>query len=411
MCLFVGWVGLAPQASADTMTGGAAAAVPSPSGITLNPGNLAFVEDSFLDLSPRLYEINKVLIRYPGFKTITWAQKGISPLAALSFAPRTGDPKKTKFRILINEIVPPISVPFAIKGIPVLILDQLATFDVKTTVNIRGAIGGAISYRLHPRIGFGLSAGYRSASLDNNLRVQGETSDLATLTASVELVSVTAGVRFVAVPGRLALGIASMVFSSQSLKNSIKGDIVNAAGDIIEPTVSETTQSFKTLLVGSHLVITRNVSLRLDLLYTRANQNEQRFSLVDLENQYVESYDSVGLRVGTKIWTDQGNVVAFGYTYEPSSIGSGQRGPETETGFGIQDYVLVLAGIDELKPYHRIVGAVGRSFGFEKGIAHWNAMVGFAYQVATLGIDENGEQPGAFTQQKYFFPVQITYRF
>jgi hypothetical protein len=393
------------------MTGGAGAAVPSPSGIAINPGNLAFVEDSFLDISPRAYEVNKVLIRYPGFRTITWNQNGISPLAALSFAPRTGDPKKSKFRLLLNELVPPITVPFAIKGIPVLILDQLTTFDVKTNVNIRGAIGGALSYRINQKLGLGVLGNYRSASLDNTLRVQGESNDLATLTAAVELISVTVGVRFIAVPSRLALGLSSVIFASQALKSSVKGDIVNAAGAAIQPTKVATTQTLKSIVFGSHLILNPNVSLRLDLLYTRANPNEERFSLVDLENQRLEAYDSLSLRVGTKIWTQNASAVTLGYTYEPATVGSGQRGPDTETGFGVQDYVLILAGIEELRPYHRVVGAVGRSFGFENGFAHWNAMIGIAYQVATLGIDESGEQPGAFTQEKYFIPVQVTYRF
>jgi hypothetical protein len=400
-----------PAALCDTMTGGAAAAIPSPSGIALNPGNLAFVEDSFFDISPRIFEINKVSIRYPGFDTITSNQKGISPLAALSFAPRTGDEKKSNFRVLLNELVPPISVPFTLKGLPVLILDNLTTFDVKTTVNIRGAIGGAVSLRLGSRFGMGLSGNYRSAALENNLRVRGESADLATLSASVDLASVTVGMRFIAIPDRLALGLSTVAFASQKLENSIEGDIVNAAGNIVPPTALETTQILKSVLVGSHLIINPYVSVRLDFLYSRANPDEQRFSLVDLENQPLESYDSVSVRVGTKIWTSYSNVFSLGYTYEPASVGSGQRGPGTETGFGIQDYVLVLAGIDELKPYHRVVAGGGKSFGFEKGIAHWNAMVGIAYQIATLGIDEEGEQPGAFAQQKFFFPGQLTYRF
>jgi hypothetical protein len=160
-----------------------------------------------------------------------------------------------------------------------------------------------------------------------------------------------------------------------------------------------------------HMMATARLSLRLDIEYTVANAGERRFSIVDLEEQPLDAYDTLAVRFGSKLAISARDSLTAGYVYEPAGVGDGERGKGTKTGFGTIDYVPIFVGIEDLKPYQRIVAGFGRTFGRMKGYDRWSVAGGVALQEASRGVDENGELPGAYRQRKLIFPVQVTYRY
>lgn len=403
--------GFSTSARADFMAGDASAATLSPDGVRKNPANFAFVSNGYFDLSPRIFEVNSLFVRYPGFATVPKEIRGISPMSALSFAPFSVDPSKNRLGFVLSEVLPPIGIQLEFKKLPLVILDQLMFVDIKTKAQVRFGLGGAVAYRASERLGVGLSASFRSVSLQSSLRTPDDGAEIASIKTEVTQMSVTGGARFVAIPGRLAVGISSILVSMIQLKNSFDGGFTNVAGGAERAGSTPNILFGQSILVGMHLMATPRVSVRTDIQYSMANRSERRFSIVDLEEQPVDSYDTIGLRLGSKVSISAQNSLTGGYVYEPARVGPGERGPGTKTGFGTIDYIPVFVGLDDLRPYHRFVAGLARNFGRMKGFDRWTLAGGLAYQVSSLGIDENGELPGAYRQKKLIFPVQVTYRY
>lgn len=404
---------IAQQAQADYLAGDASAAALSPDGVRKNPANFAFISNGYFDMSPRLYEINSLFVRYPGFGTVPKETRGISPMSAMSFAPFSVDAAKSRLGFVLSEVLPPISVSLEVKRLPIIALDQLMFLNVKTKAQVRFGIGGAVAYRATERLGFGLSGGYRSISLHSSLRDIEDGDEIAALRSDLKMMNATIGVRYVAIPGRLAIGLSTIALSVMELKNSFEGGFADLAGDAGSSgaTPGANTQFGKTFLAGIHYLATARLSLRSDIQYTAANPDERRFSIVDFEEQPLDSYDTLAFRLGAKFSLSDRGVMNMGYVYEPAAVGSGERGKGSTTGFGTIDYVPIFVGLDDLKPYHRVVWGIAQSFERKRGYDRWTVAGGLAYQIASLGIDADGELPGAYRQRKILFPVQVTYRY
>lgn len=403
---------MSTSAYADFMAGDASAATLSPDGVRKNPANFAFISNGYFDLSPRLFEINTLHVRYPGFGTVPKETRGISPMSALSFAPFSVDPSKSRLGVVLSEVLPPIGIELEFKKLPLVILDQLMFVNIKTKAQVRFGLGGAIAYRASDRMGFGLSGSFRSIGLHSSLRTPEDGSEIAAIKTDVTQLTFTAGLRYIAVPGRLAFGVSSNLISLMELKNTFEGGFADfAGGGGGSGGGGANTQFGQSILAGMHLMATPRISLRTDVQYTMANRSERRFSIVDLEEQPVDSYDTVALRVGSKYSLSDRDSLTGGYVYEPARVGPGERGPGTTTGFGTIDYIPVFVGLDDLKPYHRVVAGFGRNFDRMRGYDRWTVAGGIAYQISSLGIDENGELPGAYRQKKILFPAQVTYRY
>lgn len=405
---------LCRQAQADYLAGDASAATLSPDGVRKNPANFAFISNGYFDMSPRIYEINSLFVRYPGFGTVPKETRGISPMSAMSFAPFSVDAAKSRLGFVLSEVLPPISVSLEVKRLPIMALDQLMFLNVKTKAQVRFGIGGAVAFRATDRLGFGLSAGFRSIGLHSSLRDIEDGAEIAALRSDLTMINATIGMRYVAIPGRLAVGLSTVALSVMELKNSFEGGFAELAGDAGNSSgapVGANAQFGKTFLAGIHYIATARLSLRSDIQYTAANPNEQRFSIVDFEEQPLDTYDTLAFRMGGKFAVSDSGSLTMGYVYEPAAIGAGERGKGTTTGFGTIDYIPIFVGLDDLKPYHRIVWGASHSFDRKKNYDRWTISGGLAYQLASRGVDENGELPGAYRQRKIVFPVQVTYRY
>lgn len=399
-------------ARADFLAGDASAATLSPDGVRKNPANFAFISNGYFDMSPRIYEVNSLFVRYPGFGTVPKETRGISPMSAMSFAPFSVDGAKSRLGFVLTEVLPPISLDFEVKRLPLIILDQLMFLNVKSKVQVRGGIGGAIAFRATDRLGLGVAGNYRNIGLHSSLQTPEDEAEVAAIQTDVTQVTFSGGLRYVAVPGRLAIGISSVLVSLFEVKNSFEGGFAEfAGGDTSENQAGASAQMGKSLLAGMHMMATARLSLRLDFEYTVANASERRFSIVDLEEQPLDAYDTLAVRFGSKLSISARDSLTAGYVYEPAGVGDGERGKDTKTGFGTIDYVPIFVGIEDLKPYQRIVAGFGRTFGRMKGYDRWSVAAGIALQEASRGIDENGELPGAYRQRKLIFPVQVTYRY
>jgi len=81
------------------------------------------------------------------------------------------------------------------------------------------------------------------------------------------------------------------------------------------------------------------------------------------------------------------------------------------------DLIMVYTGFVPLTPYWQVGGGVRIGFmpaASGHGERHYYKMlleVGLVYRQASLGIDADGEQPGAYLDKETSLPVGIVYKF
>jgi hypothetical protein len=220
------------------------------------------------------------------------------------------------------------------------------------------------------------------------------------------------------VPGRLAVGAAFGLDNMHSDRLAIESPLLDAAptaGEAApEDDGSETSlvNPLNSILVGAQLVAGR-MRLLGDVQYTRANKDQEAFSIVEFKKKRKDVYDTLAVRTGAIFaMTDTGDALV-GFRYEPASLGPGSRSGgdgDGAIGFGTQDVVMMFAGFETLTPYWQLGLGARLSFGRHKTYNAWSVASGLVYRRASLGIDENGEQPGAYLLEKTFVPVTVTYK-
>jgi hypothetical protein len=133
-------------------------------------------------------------------------------------------------------------------------------------------------------------------------------------------------------------------------------------------------------------------------------------------------YSTLAVRTGASVNIVEGSNLLAGFRYEPASLGPGSREDGGKSGYGTLELVKLFAGMDDLRPYWEAALGLERSFGKKRGAGRskspaaasfhpWTARLGLTYRRASLGIDEDGELPGAYLHTKVTIPAQLTYMF
>jgi hypothetical protein len=416
----------APRAArANPFLGGTAATHATSAGAAVNPANAAFVPRTEVSASPVLLHSDSLQVRYPGFEATSDTDTGLgSPLVKPTFIykvnPRLG---------IGGYALPPL--PFAVavekERIPVVVLDQLNFVDIKGAGRLGGAAEAVVGYRFNDVFGVGVHGSFQKVTFNAELLPSEGGDAVASLTGSQTTTELVAGVRWDVVPRRFVLGAAAGVVRQTAEKLDVESPLLDAGGG--DTGMGQTGSSgavvnpLDSFLVGMQLGLGDRLRLYTDLEYKRAASGGKSISLVDLKEKERDLYSTLAVRVGVSAALLETSRVHAGFRYEPASLGPGSRDEDGRGGFGSVELVKLFAGLEELRPYWEIALGVDRSFGKRKGRRHgkrvekaaayypWNAGIGLAYRRASLGIDEDGELPGAYLQTKVSVPAIVTYSF
>lgn len=417
---------LSPKVQADPLTGDAGVVDATPYAAAINPANAGFLDRTQLSYSPALFTSDSYLIRYPGFETTSHGQSGLQlPLAIPNFV------WKVNSRLGVGGIAAPpgLSLPINATRIPVVVLNTQSYVDIKGAAKINGYVSGLAGLRIG-RWGGGVSANYGSVDVDVKVTPTEGGDPLVTVVGSASVANLAAGVRYELVRNRLSIGAAFGLISMQNFAleyDSPLLDETSGGGDGVSKV--QVANPFDSILLGTQALVTPGFRLLLDLKWKRAAKNQEQFSLVELRQKQRDVYDVLAVRAGAVLRIMDGADALLGGQYHPSAIGPGRLSNDNDeglAGFGTMDVVqtfLPLIGQD-LQPYWLI--SAGLQIGFSPQIERvalrgkrsstrrydaWTIATGLVYKRASLGIDENGEQPGAYLRTTATIPLQITYKF
>lgn len=412
----------ATVARADTMLGGAGAAYATPEGANSNPANAAWVDRSQIDWHPEVFTNSTLHVRYPGFETTT---KGDSGMGGLLGNP--GFIYKVNPRLGIGGYaVPPLPIELDIKAkkIPVVVLGAQNFVDIEGKGSLGGAARGIAGYRLTDNFGIGVSVSFLSVNFEGDLLADG--NSLAHIKLATTDIVLNSGIRWDVVPGKFAVGVAVGVAKITNTDLVLDSPLLGAAGGDGADTESApktSTVPLNSVLVGVQYVVNPKIRILADVQYDRVDKEATGQSIVDFKTKRKDVYDTVSPRFGAILSViDRGNILVGG-RYDPASVGAGSRSAEDPSlGFGTIDLVMIFMGQGSLTPGYQIGGGMQMGFspksdtnakGKKTGRAYyaWTVGAGFTYRYASLGIDEEGELPGAYQQKTYGIPASVTYRF
>ena len=433
---------LGGRALADPFIGDAGAAYSTSDGAVINPANAAFVDRTQIFFEPSLFSQSELDVRYPGFPPTDTTNNGVSA-ASMSDAPSFIWKPTPRLGLGGYALPPGIGANISKNGIPVILLGQQSYVDLKAAGTLEGAGQVIAGYRVSDRFGVGLNLTFQSIKLNATLTPQGSSDPLATIAGTQTQTTLTLGVRLDPLPGRLALGAAVILVSQSNQNLSVSSPLLGGVGSGssgssgssgtngsgrgsgggLGGASSGSTLPLAGATVGMQVALGSKIRVLADGVYTHVDKTQTGFSLVQLKEETKDVHDTLAVRTGAILrLLDNGNVLV-GYRYEPASLGEGSTGPNGQIGFGTQDLVMVETGMQDLTPYQQF--GVGLQLGFSPKVIHppkgsnepvhgyyeWTIETGVVYKQASLGIDQNGELPGAYLYTQTSIPVGILYKF
>ncbi len=412
----VGWL-LSYQGYANPLVGGVGGAYPTAETSRLNPAHAAMLKRSELYYAPEVYKSEVVRARYPGFQGISQTNSGLGlisvtarPAFIYKLSPSTG---------IGGFILPPlpISVPIEKKGVPVVVLGQQNSVDLKAKGSLLGA--GELTYGKEiSDYAFGISVNYAKVGIDATLNASGGGS-LADITGTAEVLAMRGGSVRSFAGGKLTLGAALDILKSQTLDLRVDSPLFADGGPDLSGSGSShsvLTNPFAGVLVGAMLEVTPKSKLMIDLDYKHHSKSQKTFSLVELKEKKRDLYDTLAVRIGHVLRFRAGTSFLSGFRYEPAALGQGGLGEGSRAGFGTMELAQIFAGLSELTPLYEIGLGIEKKFamksrdvGFFSGI--WTGQIGVTYAKGSIGIDKNGELPGAYLYKKIAMPAAVIWQF
>ena len=386
----------------DTLTGGTGATVPSIPGSDSNPANAVYLKRTEFLLMLPSYKNDNIKVKYPGSPTLNRSIKGINmPRALPGYVVKHS--KKISWSLVALPPVP-LNLPVSINELPLNILNSINFVNMEVDAKINGSARGLIAYKFSRNLALGLSADYLATDVTSVIKDFETNEDVASIKVNSVAANLRTGIRY-RLSKSLILGASSRIYSYSKRKVETS---VSVAGGSQPASIDQTTDPLKSVLLGL-TYRTKRRSLFLDLAYDRADKTES-FSLVDLARKERDSHDPLAVRLGGLLKMNPRFGLLFGGRYEPSGIGSGSPGANGKGGFSSMELLQLFAGSQELKPYWELGGGIETHFAKEKKFYSYTLRIGVTYSDASLGVDSNGELPGAYKQTKLQIPLSIKYR-
>ena len=188
--------------------------------------------------------------------------------------------------------------------------------------------------------------------------------------------------------------------------------------------------------------------------YKAADPTAKEFSMVDFKEKPVDGYARLDFRMAGEWAVSRTASMVGGFALENSSKGAGSRSSGDDPGkggFASTDVIQIYTGQASLAPAQSFMGGMKLYFlneakkeskkeeleakgkvrqrnldksGGDKAndksndksndrsrATGWIVGFGIGYRNASLGIDDNGELPGAYQQTRIYIPIEITRRF
>lgn len=413
---------------ADPLVGDVGAAYSTAEAANVNPANAGFLDRTQAMFVPELFKQESLSVRYPGFEPTTVSDSGMGSIMA---GGRPAFIFKPNSRFGVGGyFLPPVGLEVEIhkEQIPVIILGQQSFIDLDAVGRPDGIGQFIAGYKITDRLGVGLSAGIQNVSFEAKLTPSDGGDVLAEVTGSTSDVNVGSGVRYDLIPNKLSVGVVAGLVSMSKREVNIESPLLQSSeGGSGAPEGGsgghEATTPMNSFIFGIQAGLGPKFKLLTDLHYTRADKTQQTFSLVDLKTKTRDVHDVLALRMGIIMGLTDSSNVLLGFRYEPSPIGPGSPGEDGTAGFGTVEVVQIFTGLQTMTPFWQV------SAGIQHGLSpkalprgkdkdeprsyyyQWTIGTGIVYRRASLGIDENGELPGAYLYKKTSIPVAITYKF
>lgn len=230
---------------------------------------------------------------------------------------------------------------------------------------------------------------------------------------------------------RLKLG-SKVQFSASALVFESKQDDfdlgINITSDTSKQTSKPQNSSFlKNATIGVLFKASSKLTLFADVGYEAALTNK-RFSIADLKEETIDSVMAISAMGGIGYKVNNTLRLLAGGSYVPSNVGPGLPG-EDPTGYGIFEFNLAGVTRERIKPYWLVGGGVQLEFADKKKSmvvrtsksgqlkrinrkrSRARLTAGVAYENVSVGIDDTGEQPGTYKQDRFYIPLGIEWRF
>lgn len=431
--LFLILLGISPSAAvADPMIGDVAAAVASPETTMANPANVVFMDRSQIGGSFDSLRQETRFVRFPGSEASVDTERGFSLPVSYQLRPSLVIRPTKKIGLSGFAVPPMLSVSNKYKNIPIVVLKARNSVDLAIRGKLDYMGAGTIGYRVNDKLGIGIGGEARSATFEADITESSTGAALGSIKGKSSGFDGMFGIRFDPKPGQFAIGIAATVFSIQQQVVDVSTSIIQNETGGLGGLDLNTTVPLNRILVGAQAGFGR---LRLlgDVRYNRFDKDAKAFSLVDFKEKKREIYDTVATAVGIVLSVTKGTNFLAGFKYEPSPIGAGSRATQDSeglSGFSTLDLAPELIGVSQVTPVYpgipfwqfatglqmsldRQTVANKDEGGGKETVSYYRYTLGagFGYRQASLGIDADGEQPGAFLIKRMFIPVLAIVRF
>jgi len=439
----------AAPALASAFNMGVATTIPDAQNAQVNPALAGALERTEISASPTISIQNNLLLRYPDSGTIE-KQMGLLGDAS-SFIPGFVYKLSPRLGIGVSEILPPIKLNQKISGVPIVILNSTQQIDIDAAVKVHGGLGGVIGYRFSDYVSLGVKANYRSVTIDANVVPEGGGDPLAVQHQDTTTFNVLGGILLEPIPGRLRIGLSTLVLGSNSSSTSVESAFVAqknpGADDGRGQSAATASGTFSQFIAGGALLRSPRRFVAADIDYKAAsNAGTKEFSMVDFKEKPVDSYARVDFHLTGEWSISRTASVVGGYALENASKGPGSRSSVNDAGkagFGSGDVIQIYTGQASLVPAYSFMGGIklymlneprreradldakkDGKMDFKKKNhpaipvtpaneepTGWILGAGIGYRKASLGIDKDGELPGAYQQTRIYLPIEITRRF
>ncbi len=384
---------------------------PSIDGVDFNPAIAGEVKRSSILVTwgASSYEYSQ---RYPGFEAHSSRKFGLNPKLPIpkflyKISPRLG---------VSGTAIPfPVSQTIDVEDIPIVILSQQSLVDIKGEGKVNALADLNIGYAIANQFSVGMRFHYLSYEGGGDLSESSAGEKIASFDVKSETVNIVMGAKFSA--PLFSVGILVGVFKSASVTSKLDSQL-NAIqeGDANDDGKDSTSSSLNPLRLGLGVRFHPKVYATIDVEYKKVEKGKKRFSIVDMTEKELDAYDTISFYSGAEVRVDHQTDVMFGYFNEPGSIGPGSKGEDGKTGFGFFDLALNLGEPPE-QPVWGLAGGIRYKFDRirlrkrKRGFYRVIFETGLVYSETSIGIDESGEQPGAYLAKRYKIPVKLVYRF
>lgn len=405
--LLLGKAGAAGPATLDT--------------ILINPAHLGGLPESGVQLGWGIRN-QQYQQRYPGFPTHSSSDSGLEDFPSPSGAYKVN----RKFGVTGIAIPFPFEIDISKQGLPLIVLGQESKIDLSGKGQLDGLFSGAVGYSFSPLFSIGASFSYLAFS--GNFSVTESTSVEPLIEGAISAQNMTASIGIKSKPGRkFSVGLVVTAITQSTLNLNITGGSLNniqldsaggnQGGASPAPQLGgeQSNNSFANpIRLGLAFRASSKITVLADVDYKRKSEQKQ-FSFVDLAEKPVDNYDVISVFSGVQIDLPSRRNIFVGYRNQPSEIGPGSQGVDGTVGFGFANLLNNLGG-PPATPVWAISAGYRQEFG-KKLTRKRNSKkqmfgeVGFIYQEVSIGIDENGEQPGAYLVRDIRIPFKFGYRF